>query len=215
MPTPRKRLSDLVRDETFLGRRHAQLLLDEPLVRDPGLRLLQERYRAEPSELERRRLALQFERAVRDLLERERALQEEVGDETLLARIGEAIVRSKLSVTEFWYAALGPGFGNVTGARALGFRRRDGSVDWAGFGRLERRWRWWDSRYGTFWRYRRGMAHHGDTLKLVELLTGKRPRRVDVAAATLAELHDQAAELVAGREPLRDPPGFELLDRSA
>src|SRR6266566_4775626 len=66
MPTPKKRLADFIRDQTFLARRHAELLLTGPLVPNRGLRVLQERYREETSELERRQLALYFEQAVRD-----------------------------------------------------------------------------------------------------------------------------------------------------
>lgn len=67
MPAARKTLYELlVQDRSFLARRHAELLLSEPLVDDPVLRAAQERYRAEPSELERRQLALELEKAVRD-----------------------------------------------------------------------------------------------------------------------------------------------------
>src|SRR5919201_3144407 len=66
MPARRKTLADLVRDGSFLARRHADLLVTGALVADPVLASLQERYRAERSELERRQLALWFEKAVRD-----------------------------------------------------------------------------------------------------------------------------------------------------
>jgi hypothetical protein len=62
----RKRLEDLAVDGTFLARRHAQLLVDEPLLDEPTLRQLQEDYRVESSELEQRAIALRFEKAVRD-----------------------------------------------------------------------------------------------------------------------------------------------------
>jgi len=66
MAARKKKLADLVRDRSFLRRRHEELLLSDPLVREPGLRQLQEHYRRETNELERRELALTFERAVRD-----------------------------------------------------------------------------------------------------------------------------------------------------
>lgn len=71
MAPRQKTLQELVRDESFLARRHARLLVSDPLVDDDdGLRALQERYRAEDGELERQRLALQFQKAVRDPLQR-------------------------------------------------------------------------------------------------------------------------------------------------
>jgi DeoR-like helix-turn-helix domain len=66
MPAQRKNLEELLRDRSFLARRHAELLLIEPVGEDPLLRRVQERYRAEPSDLERRRLALALEKALRD-----------------------------------------------------------------------------------------------------------------------------------------------------
>ena len=64
MPRRKKTLADLVRDRTFLGRRHGPRLESEPLVADPGLRRLQRAYRAETSRLERRAIALEFQKIV-------------------------------------------------------------------------------------------------------------------------------------------------------
>src|SRR5437868_2500077 len=66
MPAHRKTLNDLVHDRSFLARRHSPLLLEAPPVADPDLANLQELYQAERSELERRALALQFEKALRE-----------------------------------------------------------------------------------------------------------------------------------------------------
>jgi len=63
---PRATLDDLVYRRSFLARRHAHLLVEDSLVGDRRLRQLQKRYRVEPSALERRALALTFERALRD-----------------------------------------------------------------------------------------------------------------------------------------------------
>jgi hypothetical protein len=65
MGRPRKTLFDLVVDGTFLARRHSQLLVDEPLVDEPALRRLQERYCGEQSGLERQARELRFEKIVR------------------------------------------------------------------------------------------------------------------------------------------------------
>jgi hypothetical protein len=65
MARPKKSLEDLCVDGTFLARRHAHLLEDEALVEEPSLCALQEAYRDEASELERRALAVRFEKAVR------------------------------------------------------------------------------------------------------------------------------------------------------
>jgi AraC-like DNA-binding protein len=79
---PRKKtLDDLVRDRSWLARRHSHFLLTSPLVADPGLRSLQKRYRDEKSRLERHALALEFEKAVRDPLKRSlHALEPDEGD---------------------------------------------------------------------------------------------------------------------------------------
>jgi hypothetical protein len=69
MPAPKKDLRTFVRDKSFLARRHAHLLISEPLVDEPALRDFQIRYRAESSVLERRQFALWFEKAVRGVLE--------------------------------------------------------------------------------------------------------------------------------------------------
>jgi hypothetical protein len=66
MPTPKKSLADLIWDQRFLARRHAHLLRSSKLVEDDALRELQQAYRAETSERERRARALDFEKAVRD-----------------------------------------------------------------------------------------------------------------------------------------------------
>ncbi len=67
MGRPRKTLYQFaIRDRTFLARRHAHLLEEEPLLDRPQrLRELQQAYRAEVSRLERAAIARQFERAVR------------------------------------------------------------------------------------------------------------------------------------------------------
>jgi len=66
MPTPRKTLHEFaVRDRTFLARRHAYLLEQEPLLEGPRLQRLQLAYRAEPGRLERRAIAVRFEHEVR------------------------------------------------------------------------------------------------------------------------------------------------------
>ena len=66
MPARKKTLVQLVRDRTFLARRHAKLLETAPLVDDnPTLRTLQASYRAEPSDLKQQALARLFESACR------------------------------------------------------------------------------------------------------------------------------------------------------
>jgi hypothetical protein len=64
MPTPKKTLEELVADRSFLGRRHADRLLEAPL-KQPDLRRLQQSYATETDEGVRAALALAFERAVR------------------------------------------------------------------------------------------------------------------------------------------------------
>jgi hypothetical protein len=86
VPADRKTLRQLVRDRTFLARRHAELLHLEPLVDDPVIRQLQERYRAEPSERIRRQVALEIEGAVRD-----QAVYARHGAATLGLRIAEGL----------------------------------------------------------------------------------------------------------------------------
>jgi hypothetical protein len=65
VPARKKTLADLARDRTFLARRHRHLLLEGPLLADPALRVLQERYRAEGSDLEQLRIARELERLLR------------------------------------------------------------------------------------------------------------------------------------------------------
>jgi hypothetical protein len=143
-----KTLRDLVRDVTFPARRHSHLLVDDPLVGDPALRTLQKQYRDEASKLERRAIALRFEKAVRirDPLERVHSLLAD--DELAVVDVDELVQKAsrRLSTAEFWYCSMGPGFGDWTGWDALGFRQPDGTIDWDGFQRLERRWKWWDAR---------------------------------------------------------------------
>jgi hypothetical protein len=64
VPARKKSLIDFVYDRTFLARRHAELLVAEPLVRDRELRELQLAYRTETSKLERAAIARKFEKRV-------------------------------------------------------------------------------------------------------------------------------------------------------
>jgi AraC-like DNA-binding protein len=64
VPAHRKTLLELVADQTFLARRHADRLLDAPLER-ADLRELQGRYYAAGGDVERRAIARRFEDAVR------------------------------------------------------------------------------------------------------------------------------------------------------
>jgi len=66
VPPQRKSLEELLRDRTFLARRHAELLLIEPVGENAIFRRAQEHYRTESSDLERRQLALALEKALRD-----------------------------------------------------------------------------------------------------------------------------------------------------
>lgn len=63
MPRQSKTLLDLVEDGSFLGRRHHQLLGGDRL-RWKSLARLQDRYEAATTAIERRRIALEFEKAV-------------------------------------------------------------------------------------------------------------------------------------------------------
>ena len=186
MPARRKSLPELVRDGTFLARRHADRL-HEPLglPEPPDLRALQAAYLAELDEASRRAIAFAFESAVRS---------------------GARMPKRQLTVAQRWYA----GFGAWTGLDALGFRRSDGTIDWDGFERLERRWIYWDRRHGCWWRAKHTMLNAVDREKLVGVLTGRQVQLVNVAAAELAQLEDELAALVAARNP-PDPPGLELL----
>ena len=65
MAPRKKRLIDFVRDRSFLARRHEALLDSSPLLDNPILRWVQERYQAEVDPAERRRVALEFERLLR------------------------------------------------------------------------------------------------------------------------------------------------------
>ena len=67
MPRPKKSLAERVRERSFVARRHGELLEIESLVADDDLRRLQEAYIACPNRYERRALALEFEKAVRQL----------------------------------------------------------------------------------------------------------------------------------------------------
>jgi hypothetical protein len=63
---PRKTLWQfVVRDRTFLARRHAHLLLSSPLLDEPVLRALQQAYRDAQNRWERAEIARRFERTVR------------------------------------------------------------------------------------------------------------------------------------------------------
>ena len=66
MAAPKKTLADFVRGKTFLARRHAHLLVSDPLIWDPFLREVQEAYQAETDTYARRRLALEFEKRVHE-----------------------------------------------------------------------------------------------------------------------------------------------------
>jgi hypothetical protein len=72
---PRKSLGELVADGTFLARRHAELLAGES-ISDPTLAALRQLYRQAGDDRQRRRVALQFERLVRESLIRSRELRE-------------------------------------------------------------------------------------------------------------------------------------------
>ncbi len=65
MARARKNLQERVRDRSFRARDHGGLLTG-PLVTDPVLREVQERYQAADSEIVRRAFALEFEKALAD-----------------------------------------------------------------------------------------------------------------------------------------------------
>jgi len=101
MPQPRKTLVELALiDRTFLARRHAELLVEEQLVDEPRLRRLQQAYREQMDGLERRRLALAFEKVVREpetgpeLVELElvaKTVQADASDEQREAQLDDAL----------------------------------------------------------------------------------------------------------------------------
>jgi len=91
-----KSLAALVHDRTFLARRHAELLDLHPLVENLELRTLQVSYRAEDSPLERRALALRFEKLVRRIEREELSIPE-----ALLAGIGLIPLDVSLAPGEF------------------------------------------------------------------------------------------------------------------
>jgi hypothetical protein len=62
---PKKGLAQLVADRSFLARRHSGLLAG-PLVADPILASLQQMFRQAGDDRQRRRVALKFERLVRE-----------------------------------------------------------------------------------------------------------------------------------------------------
>jgi phage terminase large subunit-like protein len=66
MAAHKKNLQRLVLDRSFLARRHEELLQTSPLVADPRLRELQKRFRRRRDQGERRAVALEFQRAVRE-----------------------------------------------------------------------------------------------------------------------------------------------------
>ena len=63
MSNPRKLLTALVRDRTFLARRHGDRLLEAPIERS-DLRCLQNAYRNADNDGVRQAIAVAFERAV-------------------------------------------------------------------------------------------------------------------------------------------------------
>jgi hypothetical protein len=189
--TPPKTLLRHVQDRSWRADRHADLL-DGPVLPWPTLAALQARYIRARTELERRAVALEFSQAIR------RPLEEEL----------ELRARKLQTPAGFLYAGIGPDAGDVD---LLGFRRRGGSVDWAAFDRLVRRWTWWNRRHGTYWRARQHVLHNLDAIKLHKILTGERTRLVNDARRTVAEHAERVAQLIAERQPIPDPPGFELL----
>jgi hypothetical protein len=74
---PRKSLDELIEDGSFLARRHAELLAGE-LVDDPTLAALQQLFRQAGDDGQRRRVALQFERLVRESREAEASADTDV-----------------------------------------------------------------------------------------------------------------------------------------
>jgi hypothetical protein len=185
MGRPTKPLTQHLAEGTFRPSEHAHRITTEPLPRH--LEHFRERYRNARSERERQAIALEL----RDAAAERQARQ--------------------LPLAGLIYASLGPDPGD---AERLGFRRADGTIDWSRFEALERRWRHWNGRAGTPWRWKHRCPHNQDLLKLVRLLTGERLKRVDVARKRLAALEEELEALVAGKEPLRDPPGLELVLRT-
>jgi hypothetical protein len=84
-----KRLSQHARDATFRTRRHAHLL-EGPVVKWPVLAILQARYVGTQHGLERRAIAVEFERAVRALETDEDELVERARAEAELQEIVRA-----------------------------------------------------------------------------------------------------------------------------
>ena len=65
MPAAKKTLRQLVAERTFLARRHADRILDEPLDDRPDLLALQGAYQAAADDAARQSIAVSFERTVR------------------------------------------------------------------------------------------------------------------------------------------------------
>jgi hypothetical protein len=181
---PAKSLSAHCVDRTFRPSRHGHLLATEPL--SPGLADFSARYRAAVSDRERQAVALEL----RDAIDAGQGQRE-------------------LSAAEFFYAGLGPGLADWDD---LGFRQANGSIDWAGYHKLERRWRHWNGRHGVWWRIRHNATHNSDAIRLYKLVTGgKTTKRVDEAELKLRDHQPLLDTLAAEHEPCPDPPGLELL----
>jgi hypothetical protein len=72
---------------------------------------------------------------------------------------------------------------------------------------LERRFTWWQGRYGALWRWKHGFAGHSDFVVLYRRLSGdRRNKRSDVARQWLDGHRKQVDALIASREPIPDPP---------
>ena len=101
VPARKKKLHDFVRDRTFLARRHAHLLLTEQPIWGRELRALQERYQGESDAYARRRIALQFQRLVRETdEERLDRLIEQALDELPVVLLPERRGRPRKSLLE-------------------------------------------------------------------------------------------------------------------
>jgi hypothetical protein len=182
MAARRKTLEQLVRDRSFLARRHADRLLETPVQR-ADLRALQESYRNEGDIEVRKAIAFAFERAVHKSPSQE------------------------LPFAAVMYSIAGPDAGDHDQLDKLGLRSRDGTIDWSAYEKLQRRWKWWAGHYGPLWRFKHGGQGHADDVDLYRRLSGdRRNKRADVAHEWLDAHREQVDALIASREPIPDPP---------
>jgi hypothetical protein len=217
MARRKKRHRDLVRDGSWLRRKHAHMLRTAAPVGISELDEIQRRYLDADDDVDRARAALDYQ-------------------ETVQRRFSEGRSSSDLSLQQAIYAACGPGWREVDHPKLeltpeLEACMEDHEVLCAYTNQVDRldadqrrdlaghllplAWQRWDNEHGLRWRARRGCLGNSCLVRLDKLVDGGCDGHGPAIEAQLRQLLAAAEQRWAGLPEPPDPPGYELVPAGA